>query len=76
MKKKEWKVIGLMSGTSLDGIDLVFVKFSKENSYSFEILASESVEYSELWKNKLKNAFSIFRRKNREIGFRLWFFFG
>jgi len=57
MKKKEWKVIGLMSGTSLDGIDLVFVKFSKENSYSFEILASESVEYSELWKNKLKNAF-------------------
>jgi anhydro-N-acetylmuramic acid kinase len=59
MKKKEWKVIGLMSGTSLDGIDLVFVKFNKENSYSFEILASESVEYSDLWKNKLKNAFEL-----------------
>lgn len=59
MKKKEWKVIGLMSGTSLDGIDLVFVKFSKENSYSFEILASESVEYCDIWKNKLKNAFEL-----------------
>lgn len=59
MKKKDWKVIGLMSGTSLDGIDLVFVKFKEENTYSFEILASESIEYSDLWKNKLKNAFNL-----------------
>jgi anhydro-N-acetylmuramic acid kinase len=67
MKKKDWKVIGLMSGTSLDGIDLVFVKFNEENTYSFEILASESIEYSDLWKNKLKNAFHLSGEKIAQL---------
>ncbi|NOQ91524.1 MAG: anhydro-N-acetylmuramic acid kinase [Flavobacteriaceae bacterium] len=57
MKNKIWHIIGLMSGTSLDGVDLVYVKFTKEQDYTFEILEKEAVNYSELWKNKLQEAF-------------------
>ena len=57
MKNKNWHVIGLMSGTSLDGVDLVFAKFNKEKHYTFEILKKETINYSEIWKNKLQNAF-------------------
>jgi anhydro-N-acetylmuramic acid kinase len=58
MKNKFWHVIGLMSGTSLDGVDLVYVKFIKGQNYSFEILKRDSINYSEIWKNKLQNAFN------------------
>ena len=58
MKNKNWHVIGLMSGTSLDGIDLVFAKFTKDQGYSFEILKKESIDYSEKWKNILFDAFN------------------
>jgi len=58
MKNNFWYVIGLMSGTSLDGVDLVYVKFSTDNNYSFEILKKKSINYSEKWKNKLQDAFS------------------
>ena len=54
MKKSEYHVIGVMSGTSLDGIDLVHAKFYMDQDWSFEILYSETVEYSNLWLNKLK----------------------
>lgn len=57
MKNKFWHIIGLMSGTSLDGVDLVYVKFNKKDGYTFEILEKEAVNYSEIWKNKLQEAF-------------------
>jgi len=50
-------VLGLMSGTSLDGVDLVYVKFDKLNT--FEILASETVSYSQKWFEILKDVASI-----------------
>ncbi len=58
MNNKIWYVIGLMSGTSLDGVDLVFAKFMKDNTYSFKILKKESINYSEKWKNILFDAFN------------------
>jgi len=59
MKNKIWYVIGVMSGTSLDGVDLVFVKFNRNKGYSFEILQKEAIEYSEKWKNRLQDAFYL-----------------
>jgi anhydro-N-acetylmuramic acid kinase len=57
MEQKIWQVIGLMSGTSLDGVDLVFVKIKKELGYSFELLKTETIPYSEKWKKNLQEAF-------------------
>lgn len=47
--------IGLMSGTSLDGVDLVYVSFS--NDHQYKIISSDTYEYSEEWRSKLQNAF-------------------
>ncbi|MFD0994109.1 anhydro-N-acetylmuramic acid kinase [Tenacibaculum geojense] len=49
-------VIGLMSGTSLDGIDLVYVSFDKKNYQNFKILAAKTYEYNSFWQSKLANA--------------------
>lgn len=57
MINKNWHVIGLMSGTSLDGVDLVYAKFTLNQGYTFEILEKKSIVYSELWKNRLQDAF-------------------
>lgn len=46
-----------MSGSSLDGIDLVFVEFSeKAGSWQYEILISACVEYDASWISKLQSA--------------------
>ena len=49
-------VLGLMSGTSLDGLDLCCVRFA-DNHNDFQILAAQTVPYSLAWKSKLENAF-------------------
>lgn len=57
--KKEQHIIGVMSGTSLDGIDLVYVKFDANNYKHFKILASTTVSYSKQWKHDLQNAITF-----------------
>jgi len=57
MKKNNYNVIGVMSGTSLDGVDLAHIKFNLNNSkWTFEILESETIGYSQSWINQLKEA--------------------
>lgn len=56
MFKENYNVIGVMSGTSLDGVDLAYIKFNHSGRWTFEIFQSETVSYSEEWFNKLKNA--------------------
>ncbi|MCA0933612.1 anhydro-N-acetylmuramic acid kinase [Lutimonas saemankumensis] len=63
METKKWYVIGIMSGTSLDGVDLAYVKITRNSGYDFELLQTESLEYSELWKKRLEQAFSISAEK-------------
>src|SRR5690554_3075752 len=54
-KNKNYSVgMGIMSGTSLDGIDLAICKFS--NSYTFDLLGFKTIPYPEGWKNKLGSA--------------------
>lgn len=49
-----YHVVGLMSGTSLDGLDIAFCRFEFENQHwSFKLLAAESVPYSLDWKKRL-----------------------
>ena len=57
MFKENYNVIGVMSGTSLDGIDLAHVVFSIKNSkWSFQLLECETIPYTTNWLNKLKIA--------------------
>ena len=55
MIKSEYRVIGVMSGTSLDGIDLVYVSFNVDSKWHFEIIHSETVSYNKHWIKKLKD---------------------
>ncbi|MDD5569725.1 MAG: anhydro-N-acetylmuramic acid kinase [Bacteroidales bacterium] len=53
--KSGYKVIGLMSGTSLDGVDLAFCDFIYENNlWTFKILNAETIKYSSEWREKLR----------------------
>ena len=57
MKSENYNVIGVMSGTSLDGVDLSHIKFAiKNQKWTFEILDSETIGYSQKWINELKSA--------------------
>ncbi|MDG1760676.1 MAG: anhydro-N-acetylmuramic acid kinase [Flavobacteriaceae bacterium] len=50
-------VIGVMSGTSLDGVDLCYVRFSKSNISDFSILQATTIPYSKERKKALQDAF-------------------
>ncbi|WP_341216768.1 anhydro-N-acetylmuramic acid kinase [uncultured Wocania sp.] len=55
MIKSKFNVIGVMSGTSLDGIDLVFATFDYDNAWHFEINHAETIAYNNEWHQILKN---------------------
>jgi len=57
MKKDYYNVIGVMSGTSLDGVDLAHIQFQiKNEKWTFEILECETISYSSDWIKILKTA--------------------
>lgn len=48
-------ILGVMSGTSLDGLDLCLVEFSQINSsIQYAIVKAETIVYDEEWKSKLR----------------------
>ena len=44
---KTFYVIGLMSGTSLDGVDLVYTRFNKNEEWNFDIINSKTYPYED-----------------------------
>jgi len=54
---KKYRAIGIMSGTSLDGLDIVLCEFEKKGySWDFSILEADTLTYSKEWKQKLLKA--------------------
>ena len=66
MYSKSINVIGIMSGTSLDGLDLCLVSFDSNNYSNFKILNSQTYNYSSDWVNKLSNAINL-REKDLNV---------
>ena len=67
MKGKIWHGIGVMSGTSLDGVDLAYVQFEFDNNWSFKILNAITFGYDSKWRNQLKNAFNYSKEELLKI---------
>jgi anhydro-N-acetylmuramic acid kinase len=55
-----YRAIGVMSGSSLDGLDIAFVEFHQNfDRWSYEIKQADCYEYSAGWINKLKSATTL-----------------
>ena len=56
--KEEFKTtaIGVMSGTSLDGLDICYADFQFDGNWSFEIKNADCIDYSDEWKEILSSA--------------------
>lgn len=52
-----YRAIGLMSGSSLDGLDIVFAEFLHQGgTWSFEIKAADCYPYTADWEQRLRQA--------------------
>ena len=55
-----YRAIGLMSGSSLDGLDIAFASFSGQGGqWSYELLETACYPYSEEWTRRLREAPSL-----------------
>lgn len=76
MIKDSYSVLGLMSGSSLDGLDIAHCEFTLANGeWKCIIRAAETVEYSDYWEERLREAHTLSGEElailNAEYGFLL-----
>lgn len=71
MKKSRYHIIGVMSGTSLDGIDLTQLEFNRvDEAWKFKIKNAETIPYSDYWRNELQQAISYSKEKLERLDFK------
>lgn len=62
------KAIGLMSGTSLDGVDICLCEFSREGEkWHFDILQTDALPYPHQWQQRLYYDEKLFAGKLLEL---------
>lgn len=66
-QKNTYTVLGLMSGTSLDGLDLCACRFTYDKQWEFEIIETDTLPYSKSWHNQLLEAENCSGRKLTQI---------
>ncbi|PKF74053.1 anhydro-N-acetylmuramic acid kinase [Chryseobacterium sp. PMSZPI] len=72
----KFRVIGLMSGTSLDGLDICFAEFEKLDQWTFQILKAETLPYSNVWENKLRHSIHLSAEELLELHTEYGFYLG
>ncbi|ASK30097.1 anhydro-N-acetylmuramic acid kinase [Chryseobacterium sp. T16E-39] len=70
------RAIGLMSGTSLDGLDICFVQFEKQQEWSFQILKAKTIPYPKHWKDQLRNSIYLSPEELLELNAEYGFYLG
>jgi len=58
MNSQKKYCLGIMSGTSLDGVDICYATFDYNGTYNFKILKACIYKYDDTWKLTLQNAFN------------------
>jgi anhydro-N-acetylmuramic acid kinase len=70
--QNRFNVLGMMSGTSLDGLDLALVEFWQDVQWHFRLHAATTIPYSNQWKavlSNLENCSSFdYARADMELG--------
>ena len=51
--ENRYRVLGIMSGTSLDGVDLAYCEFTYSQKWNFRLLHSVTVPYDGAWRKRL-----------------------
>lgn len=65
-----------MSGTSLDGLDICFAKFEKQNSWDFEIITAETIPYPKVLEDQLRNSIYLSPEELLELNSEYGFYLG
>ena len=69
MVSTSYKVIGVMSGTSLDGIDIAHIHFhySEQGQWSYQIHECATIPYPKIWRDQLKLAIGFTKEALQQL---------
>lgn len=65
--KSEYNVIGVMAGSSMDGLDLARASFSHDEKWTFELLDTEMVSYDEKMLARLRQSPRLSKGEQLEL---------
>ena len=76
-KKEDIKILGLMSGTSADGLDIACVEFSGYDKYpAYKVLNKAFIPYPEEFSHSFKNPLQLSATRISELHFKLGKWYG
>lgn len=62
--KTNYRILGMMSGTSLDGVDIASCIYAKKKNWSFSIKKTQTIPYSKKWRDELSE---LHKKSDKEI---------